>query len=59
MVLNLASVIFLRFAGVLIVGYVLKKGLEAIWIVLATELFIRGVITYARFLQGGWKHIEV
>ena len=30
-----------------------------IWIILATDLFFRGVVIYARFLHGGWKHLQV
>ena len=57
--LNLISVISLRFSGVVYVGLILKKGLPAIWCVLASELFIRGSIIYGRFLQGGWKRVRV
>jgi putative MATE family efflux protein len=59
MCLNLSSVIGLRFTGVLIVGLWLKLGLAAVWMVLAGELFIRGLLTLARFLHGGWKRITV
>jgi len=59
MCLSLATQIFLRCAGVLIVGYWLKLGLAAVWMVLAGELFLRGCLTFARFAQGGWKKIEV
>ncbi len=59
MLINLASVFLLRFTGVMIVGLWLHKGLAAIWIVLASELFTRGVLMYGRFVQGGWKHVEV
>ena len=38
MLVNLASVLFVRLAGVMIVGWWLHLGLAAIWIVLATEL---------------------
>ena len=31
----------------------------AIWVVLATELAIRGVAMFARFLHGAWRHVEV
>jgi len=33
--------------------------LDIIWIVLASELFLRGSIMYGRFLHGGWKHVTV
>jgi putative MATE family efflux protein len=59
MMINLASVLLLRLAGVLIVTLWLGLGLTAIWIVLSTELLIRGVLMYARFLHGGWRHIQV
>lgn len=58
MLLNLASIVGVRFTGVLIVGW-LKLGLPAVWMVLCSELFLRGSLMYARFLQGKWKHIQV
>lgn len=59
MILQLISVVVVRLCGVLIVGLWLRLGLVAIWIVLASELVVRGSLIYARFLQGGWKKIEV
>jgi putative MATE family efflux protein len=60
MLINLASVIFVRLAGVLVVALWLGwGGLAGIWIVLAVELFLRGVLVYGRFLHGGWKHVQV
>ena len=57
--INLASVIFIRLAGVLIVVFALRGGLAAIWIVLAGELTLRGAAVYLRFLHGGWRHVTV
>ena len=34
-------------------------GLGAIWVVLSIELFIRGLLIYARFVHGGWKQVKV
>jgi putative MATE family efflux protein len=59
MVISLATVIVLRFAGVLVVGAWLHQGLAAIWVVLATELFLRGLLALGRFQQGGWRRIRV
>jgi putative MATE family efflux protein len=59
MLINLASILALRLVGVLIVGLWLRLGLAAIWMVLAGELFIRGLMMLARFRQGGWRTIEV
>jgi putative MATE family efflux protein len=59
MLISLISVLLLRLGGVAIVGGWLHQPLPIIWIVLATDLFVRGVLIYARFLQGGWKKIEV
>jgi putative MATE family efflux protein len=59
MTLNLSTVIGIRFAGAIYVGLYLKMGLPAIWMVLATELFIRGTLVYLRFLQGGWKRLKI
>ena len=59
MLLNLTTILLVRLAGVLIVGWWLKMGLPAIWIVLAAELSIRGLCVFLRFLHGGWKHVRV
>jgi putative MATE family efflux protein len=59
MMLNLATVIGIRLTGAIIVGYYLKLGLGAIWIVLATELSIRGLLVFLRFFHGGWRHARV
>jgi Na+-driven multidrug efflux pump len=59
MCLNLCTIIGLRFTGVMIVGLWLKLGLAAVWLVLAGELMLRGVIIFARFLQGGWKRLSI
>jgi Na+-driven multidrug efflux pump len=58
MLLNLASVITLRFTGVLYVGYH-HLGLAAVWVCLSSELFIRGSLVTIRFVQGGWKRVIV
>jgi putative MATE family efflux protein len=59
MVINLASILGLRLVGVLIVGLWLHLGLPAIWMVLAGELFFRGVMMFARFRRGNWQASEV
>jgi Na+-driven multidrug efflux pump len=59
MIINLASTIGLRLTAVLIVTLVFHKGLDAIWIVLSSELTIRGLLVYLRFRQGGWRHVRV
>ncbi|HET6248490.1 MAG TPA: MATE family efflux transporter, partial [Tepidisphaeraceae bacterium] len=50
MLFSLVSVLFLRLIGVIIVGGILHKGLGAIWVVLAAELFCRGLLAFGRFL---------
>jgi Na+-driven multidrug efflux pump len=58
--INLFSTIALRLAGVLFVVFVLGwRSLVAVWVVLASELFCRGVMAWVRFEHGGWKHLEV
>jgi putative MATE family efflux protein len=59
MIINLTSIIFIRFAGVMIVGFYLRMGLGAIWVVLCTDLLCRGVMMYLRFLHGGWRTVQV
>jgi Na+-driven multidrug efflux pump len=59
MILNLTTIIFVRLAGVLVVGWWLHMGLAVIWVILASELSIRGVLVFVRFQHGGWKHARV
>jgi putative MATE family efflux protein len=59
MFLQLASILTIRLGGVLIVGLWLHWGLAAIWVVLASELVVRGALIYSRFAHGGWKSIKV
>jgi Na+-driven multidrug efflux pump len=59
MVVNLASIIGLRLVGAVIVTLVLGYGLPGVWVVLATELTLRGLFVFARFQHGGWKHVQV
>jgi len=59
MMFNLTSIVGIRFLGVLFVAYYLKLGLVAMWVVLTIELLIRGCLIYGRFLNGGWKKVEV
>jgi Na+-driven multidrug efflux pump len=59
MALQLASIVLLRFGGVMVVALVFHQGLTVMWVVLARELFIRGSLMFARFAHGGWKRIEV
>jgi putative MATE family efflux protein len=57
--INLFSTIALRLAGALFVVFVLGWGLPGVWVVLAGELFCRGVMVWLRFEHGGWRHLEV
>jgi Na+-driven multidrug efflux pump len=41
------------------VAFRLHQPLPIIWILLASDLFIRGTLIYGRFLNGGWKRIKV
>jgi len=59
MKLNLTSILLIRLLGGIAAGVWLKMGLTAIWLVLAIELGIRGSLIYGRFLQGGWRKVEV
>jgi putative MATE family efflux protein len=59
MLINLASILSVRLVGVLIVGLWLRLGLAAIWMVLAGELFLRGILMFLRFQQGRWRSILV
>jgi putative MATE family efflux protein len=59
MIGNLASIILVRFVGVIVVGGVLGMGLGAIWVVLCADLMMRGIIMFARFSSGRWQHKTV
>ena len=59
MVINVSSIIGLRLLAVLVAVLYFHKGLEAIWIILAIELSLRGAFMFARFQQGVWKTVEV
>jgi Na+-driven multidrug efflux pump len=59
MIINLASILLVRLAGVLFVARWLHLGLPAIWLVLASELTIRGLLVWVRFRHGGWRHATV
>ncbi len=58
MILNLASILGLRCAGVYVVG---KFGgtLPVVWMVLCGELVLRGGLMFARFATGRWMHVKV
>ena len=57
MVLNLASILTVRFVG--IVGLWLHRGLAAIWVVLCVDQVVRGTLIYGRFRFGRWRTVEV
>jgi Na+-driven multidrug efflux pump len=59
MTINITSTIGLRLTGVVLVTLVWHHGLVAIWVVLASELTVRGAFLVLRFLHGGWRHVEV
>jgi len=59
MLMSLLSILVIRLGGVALVGGYFHQPLPIIWIVLASELFIRGALIYGRFLHGGWKKILV
>ncbi len=59
MAINLASILSLRLTFAIAVTKLFHGGLIAIWIVLASELTVRGCLIVIRFLQGGWKKVEV
>jgi Na+-driven multidrug efflux pump len=34
-------------------------GLRGAWIAMLVDLCVRGILVAARFLQGGWRHVQV
>lgn len=59
MLLLIVNMFVMRMLGVYFVVHVLKMDLAAVWVVLAGELMIRGILMWIRFLHGGWKKIAV
>lgn len=59
MLINIISQLGLRLVGVLVLVKGFHFGLEAVWVVLAVELTVRGALIAGRFLHGGWKHVKV
>jgi putative MATE family efflux protein len=59
MAINLASILGLRLTAALVVAKYFRLGLPAIWVVLATELTIRGAANFLWFARGKWKHLKV
>ena len=59
MLINLASVVGLRLAGVLIMTGLFDADLADIWLLLSVEIMLRGIALAARFLHGGWQRIKV
>jgi putative MATE family efflux protein len=57
--LLLINMFCIRLLGVYLVARVFHLGLPAVWVVLASELFIRGCLMFIRFRHGGWKKIAV
>jgi putative MATE family efflux protein len=58
MLITMVSILTLRLGGVWLLGY-FHQPLPVIWMLLATDLFIRGGLVYWRFVHGGWKRIKV
>lgn len=59
LLLLLVNMFVIRLLGVFLVARVFDLGLDAVWCVLAGELFIRGCLMLVRFRHGGWKKIKV
>lgn len=59
MQLNLATIFCIRFAGVIVVVYFLGGGINAVWVVLCSDLLMRGLLMAARFRFGRWDRARV
>jgi Na+-driven multidrug efflux pump len=59
MLLLLVNMFAVRLLGAYIVARVLNLGLVATWMVLSSELMLRGILMFGRFVHGGWKKINV
>jgi putative MATE family efflux protein len=59
MMMNLSSILGFRLLGVLAAVFIFGGGLIAVWVVLCIDLLIRGILAWARFAAGKWRHVEV
>lgn len=59
MLLLLVNMFLVRMLGVFLVAHVFHLGLVATWMVLSSELMLRGIVMFGRFIHGGWKRITV
>lgn len=59
MAMSIISMYAIRVPGAYLVGYFWGMGLQAVWIVLAADLMLRGAMFTARFLHGGWARVRV
>lgn len=48
----------IRVAGVYLLGIVCKLGLFGVWLAVASDLVLRGILLLYRFYNGKWKEIE-
>ena len=58
MLITMVTMLVVRFGGVMVLAHY-RQPLPVIWLLLASDLTIRGIIIYGRFLHGGWKKIRV
>jgi putative MATE family efflux protein len=58
MLITSVSIVAIRFCGAMIAGH-FHQPLTVIWIILASDLFVRGALIYGRFAHGGWKRVKV
>jgi len=59
MIITSVSTFGVRLPLVWVLGVTLGWGLDGVWIALAIELGLRGLLFLARFLYGGWTKIQV
>jgi putative MATE family efflux protein len=59
MVISTSSIFGIRLSGVFVAAKIFHLGLAGVWVVLASELMLRGILLYIRFAFGQWKKIQV
>lgn len=59
MQINMSTLLGIRLTGVLLMTHVFHATLPTIWLLLSADLLLRGILLFLRFVQGGWKKIEV
>jgi len=59
MLLTLSSILTIRLLGAYCIVRVFHLSLPYVWVILASDLAVRGILLILRFRFGGWRHLKV